>query len=29
MLVGIPLVAATSAWILTRSRLPLERRVAL
>jgi hypothetical protein len=29
MLVGIALVAATSAWILTRSRLPLERRVGL
>ncbi len=29
VLVGIPLVAALCAWLLTRSRLPLERRVAL
>jgi putative ABC transport system permease protein len=29
VLVGIPLVAAVCAWLLTRSRLPLERRVAL
>jgi putative ABC transport system permease protein len=29
LLVGIPLVAAGSAWLLTRSRLPLERRAAL
>ena len=29
VLVGIPLLAAACAWLLTRSRLPLERRVAL
>ena len=29
VLLGIPLVAAGCAWLLTRSRLPLERRVAL
>jgi hypothetical protein len=29
LLVGIPLVAAACAWLLARSRLPLERRVAL
>jgi putative ABC transport system permease protein len=28
VLVGIPLVAAACAWLFTRSRLPLERRVA-
>ena len=28
VLVGIPLVAATFAWLFTRSRVPLERRVA-
>lgn len=28
MLVGIPLLAGASAWLLTRSRVPLERRVA-
>lgn len=29
VLVGIPLLAGVSAWLLTRSRLPLERRVAV
>ena len=29
LLVGVPLVAAACAWLLTRSRLPLERRVAI
>jgi putative ABC transport system permease protein len=29
VLVGIPLVAAACAWLLARSRLPLERRVAI
>ena len=28
VLVGIPLVAATCAWLFTRSRAPLERRIA-
>jgi hypothetical protein len=29
VLVGIPLVAGACAWLFTRSRLPLERRVAI
>jgi putative ABC transport system permease protein len=28
VLVGIPLLAGALAWLLTRSRVPLERRVA-
>jgi putative ABC transport system permease protein len=28
VLVGIPLIAGTCAWLFTRSRLPLERRAA-